>query len=92
MDSHVVQTANPEAENKRPVGVSDQMAKVTLEYDLPFFRGLTLTGGVYYYGCTAQASAYFRRRSASERRSPHGRPLRVGLHHLSIAVTDLAGC
>jgi iron complex outermembrane receptor protein len=50
MDSRVVQTASPVTDNKRPVGVSDRMAKVTMEYDLPFLEGLTLTGGVYYYG------------------------------------------
>lgn len=50
MDSRVVQTASPATDDKRPVGVSDRMAKVTLEYDLPCIEGLTLTGGVYYYG------------------------------------------
>ncbi len=26
------------------------MVKATLEYDLPFLHGLTLTGGAYYFG------------------------------------------
>nr|WP_275944909.1 TonB-dependent siderophore receptor [Bradyrhizobium sp. dw_411] len=50
MDATVVKTANPATDNKRPVNVADQMAKATLEYDLPFLRGLTLTGGAYYFG------------------------------------------
>ncbi|WP_412773434.1 TonB-dependent receptor [Nitrobacter sp.] len=50
MDSRVVQTSSPITDDKRPVGVSDRMAKMTMEYDLPFIPGLTLTGGVYYYG------------------------------------------
>lgn len=50
MNATVVQTASITTDNKQPVNVADQMAKTTLEYDLPFLRGLTLTGGVYYVG------------------------------------------
>lgn len=50
MNARVVRTASPATDNKLPVNVSEQMAKATLEYDLPFLHGLTLTGGVYYYG------------------------------------------
>jgi iron complex outermembrane receptor protein len=50
MDAKVVQTASITTDNKRPVNVADNFAKATLEYDFPFLRGLTLTGGVYYVG------------------------------------------
>jgi iron complex outermembrane receptor protein len=50
MDAKVEQAANPVDDNKEPLATADQMAKVTLEYDLPFLRGVTLTGGAYYTG------------------------------------------
>ena len=50
MDTRVVKTASLITDNKRPVGISGRMAKVTMEYDLPFVPGMTLTSGVYYYG------------------------------------------
>lgn len=50
MDATVEKTANPATDGKRPINVSNQMAKTTLECDLPFLHGLTLTGGVYYFG------------------------------------------
>ena len=37
-------------EGKIPDFVSEQMAKLYAEYNLPFLKGLTLTGGVYYTG------------------------------------------
>lgn len=50
MSAKVVQAANLVDDNKVPISTAEQMAKVTLEYDLPFLHGLTLTGGVYYVG------------------------------------------
>ncbi len=50
MDAKVEQAALAIDDNKQPVNVADNFAKVTLEYDLPFLRGLTLTGGAYYVG------------------------------------------
>ena len=50
MDAKVVNSGDPLLDNKRPVNVANNFAKVSLEYDLPFLRGLTLTGGVYYVG------------------------------------------
>jgi iron complex outermembrane recepter protein len=44
------QANNPSLDGKRPMNVAEQMAKVYLEYDLPFVSGLTLTGGAYYTG------------------------------------------
>ena len=37
-------------EGKIPPNVADFSAKIYAEYNLPFFRALTLTGGVYYMG------------------------------------------
>ncbi len=42
--------SNPALDGNRPQNVANNMAKVYAEYDLPFLRGLTLTGGVYYTG------------------------------------------
>ena len=43
----------PAVDGLRPQGVASFLAKLTAEYDLPFFRGLTLTGGVYHIGSQA---------------------------------------
>ena len=42
--------SDPAFDGNRPQNVANNMAKVYAEYDLPFLRGLTLTGGVYYTG------------------------------------------
>lgn len=44
------QANNPSLDGKVPMNVAEQMAKVYLEYDVPFVKGLTLTGGAYYTG------------------------------------------
>ena len=46
-------TNDPTYEGLRPINVSSQMAKLYAEYALPFVPGLTLTGGVDYYGSFA---------------------------------------
>ncbi|ACK52360.1 TonB-dependent siderophore receptor [Methylocella silvestris BL2] len=43
-------TNDPTLDGLQPINVSSRMAKVYSEYALPFVPGLTLTGGVYYYG------------------------------------------
>jgi iron complex outermembrane receptor protein len=51
MDCKIVREADdPAIDGNRPESVSNQMAKVYAEYDLPWVSGLTLTGGVYYTG------------------------------------------
>ena len=50
MDSEVNRTSDPQLDGKRPVNVSDQLAKLYAEYSLPQVPGLTLTGGAYYTG------------------------------------------
>ena len=41
---------NPAIDGKRPVNVSDELAKLYAEYSLPRVPGLTFTGGAYYTG------------------------------------------
>ena len=50
MTCNVEKSTNGVGVGKIPQGIADQMAKLYAEYDLPFVRGLTLTGGVYYTG------------------------------------------
>lgn len=50
MDARTIHTASVTTDDKMPVNVADQYAKATVEYDLPFLSGLTVTGGVYYTG------------------------------------------
>ncbi len=40
--------SDPELEGKVPMNVARYMAKLYAEYSLPYIRGLTMTGGVYY--------------------------------------------
>jgi iron complex outermembrane receptor protein len=50
MDCKVDRTSSPVLEDKTPTNVAEQMAKLYAEYAVPWVRGLTLTGGVYYTG------------------------------------------
>ncbi len=50
MTCNVEKATNPLAIDKIPQGVADQLAKLYAEYNLPWVRGLTATGGVYYTG------------------------------------------
>jgi len=46
-------TNDPTLTGKQPINVSSRMAKLYSEYKLPFLPGVTLTGGVSYYGSYA---------------------------------------
>lgn len=50
MDNKVKLSNDPLAVGKRPAGVADTLAKVYLEYSLPWVRGLSVNGGVNYTG------------------------------------------
>lgn len=50
LDAKIKRSNNPNLENKAPMDVAEQMAKLYAEYDFPYVRGLTFTGGVYYTG------------------------------------------
>ncbi|NMG37057.1 TonB-dependent siderophore receptor [Azoarcus sp. TTM-91] len=41
---------SPALEGKRPVGVSEQMAKIYAEYRIPGFEAVTVNGGISYTG------------------------------------------
>lgn len=43
-------TQAPALVGKQPASVAERTAKIYLEYALPFVKGLTLTGGVFYTG------------------------------------------
>jgi iron complex outermembrane recepter protein len=45
--------AEPLLDGKVAPNVAPQLVKMTAEYDLPFLRGLTLTGGVFFTGSQA---------------------------------------
>ncbi len=49
-DAEVKKSTDRTIEGNAPRGVAKQMAKMYAEYDLPRFKGLTVTGGVYYTG------------------------------------------
>ena len=50
MSATVEKTNNASLVGKTPAGVADQYAKLYAEYNLPWVKGLTLTGGIYYTG------------------------------------------
>ena len=50
LDPVAERTGNPLTDGKVPIGVPRFQASLYGEYDVPFARGLTLTGGVYYLG------------------------------------------
>jgi iron complex outermembrane receptor protein len=51
MEAKITQNPqSPQLVGKAPTNVSEEMAKLYAEYDLPQVPGLTLTGGVYYCG------------------------------------------
>ena len=49
-DATVERTNDPTLVGKTPSDVADQLAKVYAEYNLPWVKGLTLQGGIYYTG------------------------------------------
>jgi iron complex outermembrane receptor protein len=50
MDLSVEKASNTAIEGKKPIGAASVLAKLYLEYRLPFMDQLTLTGGAYYTG------------------------------------------
>ena len=50
LDAEVERSNNPAVIGKRPVSVSDVLAKIYLDYELPFTHGLFVSGGVNYTG------------------------------------------
>ena len=48
---------NPSLEGKRPNAMAEKIGKIYLEYDLPFLKGFTATGGVFYTGDIMMDSA-----------------------------------
>ena len=50
MHATVEKTNTPSLKGKEPTDVAEFWAKAYAEYNLPFLRGLTLTGGAYYTG------------------------------------------
>ncbi|MDR2456452.1 MAG: TonB-dependent receptor [Deltaproteobacteria bacterium] len=50
IDAEKIRTANGTLNGYRPITTPKILAKMYLEYDLPFLDGLTLTGGVYHTG------------------------------------------
>ncbi len=48
--AEVTSASDRTLEGKTPMDVSEQMAKLYAEYDLPWVSGLTFTGGIYYTG------------------------------------------
>ncbi|MDI3467218.1 MAG: hypothetical protein OJF50_006039 [Nitrospira sp.] len=57
MDLTVTKAADPNLEGKRPTDAASQMVKLYAEYNLPFLRALTLTGGVFWIGDQAVDTA-----------------------------------
>jgi iron complex outermembrane receptor protein len=49
-DATVERTSTPYVEGKKPTGTPEQYAKLYAEYNLPWIKGLTLQGGIYYTG------------------------------------------
>ncbi|WP_400766502.1 TonB-dependent receptor [Methylosinus sporium] len=49
-DPRVTNASTPKLENKRPWDVANHMVKLYAEYDFPWLRGLTFTGGVNHVG------------------------------------------
>lgn len=50
MDAEVNKSTNQSAEGKIPQGVAERIAKMSVEYNLPFIEKLILTSGLYYIG------------------------------------------
>jgi iron complex outermembrane receptor protein len=50
LDARMLRTQNGALDGRRPKYVPKTIGKMYVEYDAPFIEGLTLTGGVDYYG------------------------------------------
>ncbi|WP_258237628.1 TonB-dependent siderophore receptor, partial [Arcobacter sp. CECT 9188] len=54
MDVEVTKATDKAREGKEPTGVSSVLAKLYAEYNIPFVKGLTVTGGAYHFGSKYQ--------------------------------------
>ncbi|MFX4232871.1 TonB-dependent siderophore receptor [Aliarcobacter butzleri] len=50
MDIEVEKSNNKALEGKKPTEAASKMAKLYAEYDIPYVKGLAITGGAYYTG------------------------------------------
>ncbi|WP_396956124.1 TonB-dependent siderophore receptor [Nitrosomonas sp.] len=50
MDINVEKSNDPALEGKKPTNAATRMGKIYAEYALPWVKGLSLTGGIYYTG------------------------------------------
>ncbi|WP_171257521.1 TonB-dependent siderophore receptor [Acinetobacter qingfengensis] len=57
MDASVDKATNKAFEGKKPTGVSEILAKIYAEYQIPQIEGLSITGGVYHSGKMYKDSA-----------------------------------
>ncbi|WP_152057786.1 TonB-dependent receptor domain-containing protein, partial [Aliarcobacter butzleri] len=48
MDIEVEKSNNKALEGKKPTEAASKMAKLYAEYDIPYVKGLAITGGAYY--------------------------------------------
>jgi iron complex outermembrane receptor protein len=57
MDLKVTKTDTPSLKGKKPTGVSDTLAKIYLDYALPWIPGLSVSGGAFHNGKMYKDSA-----------------------------------
>ncbi|WP_419678411.1 TonB-dependent siderophore receptor [Aliarcobacter lanthieri] len=57
MDIEVDKATNPALKGKKPTNAASKLAKIYAEYNIPFIKGLTVTGGAYYTGSKYKDSA-----------------------------------
>jgi iron complex outermembrane receptor protein len=57
MDLSIEKATSAALEGKKPTGVSDTLAKITVDYKLPVLKGLSISGGAYHTGSTFKDSA-----------------------------------
>jgi iron complex outermembrane receptor protein len=54
MDLKIAKATNAALRGKKPIGASPVMLKASLDYELPWVEGLSLSGGVYHSGVKYQ--------------------------------------
>ncbi|WP_293985720.1 TonB-dependent siderophore receptor [Sphingobium sp.] len=57
MDAKVRKADNPALEGKKPTDVSNRLAKIFAQYEIPGISGLSLSGGAFYAGPTYKDAA-----------------------------------
>ncbi len=65
MDLKVTKTDTASLLGKKPTGVSDTLAKIYLDYSLPWVPGLSVSGGAYHNGTMYKDSANLQKISGS---------------------------